>query len=96
MLLCGVDGNQIQEEKRVNEFLFLFHLPLLLQIILVLKSLQLFDANTDFNVALQVTSHVLAYCSSCINPVLYAFLSENFRKAFRKVSKSINERPANL
>lgn len=80
MLLCGVDGNQIQEEKRVNEFLFLF-----LQIILVLKSLQLFDANTDFNVALQVTSHVLAYCSSCINPVLYAFLSENFRKAFRKV-----------
>lgn len=89
MLLCGVDGNQIQEKKRVNEFLFL-------QIILVLKSLQLFDANTDFNVALQVTSHVLAYCSSCINPVLYAFLSENFRKAFRKVSKSINEGPANL
>lgn len=56
-----------------------------LQIILVLKSLSLFDTDSDFNVALQVTSHVLAYCSSCINPVLYAFLSENFRKAFRKV-----------
>lgn len=33
----------------------------------------------------QIVSHVLAYMNSCVNPILYAFLSENFRKAFRKV-----------
>lgn len=57
------------------------------QIILLLKSLNLFHICTKFHALLQITSHVIAYCSSCINPVLYAFLSENFRKAFKKVSR---------
>lgn len=34
---------------------------------------------------IQIASHVLAYMNSCVNPILYAFLSENFRKAFRKI-----------
>jgi len=29
----------------------------------------------------RIISHCLAYGNSCINPILYAFLSENFRKA---------------
>uniref|UniRef100_A0A182XW95 G-protein coupled receptors family 1 profile domain-containing protein n=1 Tax=Anopheles stephensi TaxID=30069 RepID=A0A182XW95_ANOST len=55
-----------------------------IQVILVLKSVDVFKADTHFKISLQIVSHVLAYTSSCINPLLYAFLSENFRKAFRK------------
>ena len=40
---------------------------------------------TPFHVLIQITSHILAYMNSCVNPILYAFLSDNFRKAFRKV-----------
>jgi hypothetical protein len=55
-----------------------------IQLVLVLKSLALFEI-TPFHVLIQITSHVLAYMNSCVNPILYAFLSDNFRKAFRKV-----------
>lgn len=37
-------------------------------------------------VSIQIFSHVLAYTNSFINPILYNCFSENFRKAFRKVS----------
>ena len=33
----------------------------------------------------QVLATCLAYMNSCVNPILYAFLSENFRKSFRKL-----------
>ncbi|KAJ6635357.1 Allatostatin-A receptor [Pseudolycoriella hygida] len=56
-----------------------------IQIILVLKSFSLYHSS-HITVTIQIVSHVLAYTNSCVNPVLYAFLSENFRKAFRKVS----------
>ncbi|XP_055588424.1 allatostatin-A receptor-like [Uranotaenia lowii] len=56
-----------------------------IQVILVLKSVGVFVADTYFKISLQIFSHVLAYTSSCINPLLYAFLSDNFRKAFRKI-----------
>lgn len=56
-----------------------------IQVILVLKSVGVFVPDTSFKISLQIISHVLAYTSSCINPLLYAFLSENFRKAFRKI-----------
>ncbi|XP_074648098.1 allatostatin-A receptor-like [Tubulanus polymorphus] len=36
-------------------------------------------------VIMQTLGQVLSYLNSCINPILYAFLSENFRKGFRKV-----------
>jgi allatostatin A receptor len=55
-----------------------------IQIILVLKSLNMYEITTS-SVMTQIISHVLAYTNSCINPILYAYLSENFPKAFRKV-----------
>ncbi|XP_060924528.1 galanin receptor type 1b [Limanda limanda] len=39
----------------------------------------------DATFAFRIVSHCLSYGNSCINPVLYAFLSENFRKSCRKV-----------
>jgi len=52
-----------------------------IQIILVLRSLKLYS-NTPVSVAFQIISHILAYSNSCVNPILYAFLSEPFRRGF--------------
>nr|XP_033779072.1 galanin receptor type 1-like [Geotrypetes seraphini] len=40
---------------------------------------------TEASFAFRITSHCLAYGNSCVNPIIYAFLSENFRKAYREV-----------
>ncbi|PSN53994.1 Allatostatin-A receptor [Blattella germanica] len=55
-----------------------------IQLILVLKSVDKYEI-TNTSVMIQIISHVLAYMNSCVNPILYAFLSDHFRKAFRKV-----------
>ena len=34
---------------------------------------------------LRIAAHCLAYSNSSVNPVIYAFLSENFRKAYKQV-----------
>ncbi|KAK7944316.1 hypothetical protein WMY93_000044 [Mugilogobius chulae] len=39
----------------------------------------------DASFAFRIVAHCLAYGNSCVNPILYAFLSENFRKACREV-----------
>jgi len=39
------------------------------------------DQTMSFAVA-KMAANCLAYMNSCINPILYAFLSDNFRKAF--------------
>uniref|UniRef100_H3AM24 G-protein coupled receptors family 1 profile domain-containing protein n=2 Tax=Latimeria chalumnae TaxID=7897 RepID=H3AM24_LATCH len=40
---------------------------------------------TEASFAFRIASHCLAYGNSCVNPIIYAFLSENFRKAYREV-----------
>lgn len=55
-----------------------------IQLILVIKSLDQYPLSSTA-IMVQIVSHVLAYTNSCVNPILYAFLSDNFRKAFRKI-----------
>ena len=37
---------------------------------------------TSALIVLQIASHCFAYFNSCLNPILYAFFSPNFRAAF--------------
>lgn len=55
-----------------------------IQVILVTKSLDVYPL-TSATIMVQIASHILAYTNSCVNPILYAFLSDSFRKAFRKI-----------
>jgi len=41
--------------------------------------------NSVSYLAIQMVSNCLAYMNSCVNPILYAFLSNNFRQSFKKV-----------
>ena len=94
-LLYGVvpGGNQraesIRSKKRVTKMVVvvvvifaLCWLPI--QIIFMVQNFG--DFATDiFSIAMQMAANCLAYMNSCVNPILYAFLSENFRRSFRKL-----------
>lgn len=56
-----------------------------LQMILVIQFVGNYtDHDSSFTVV-KIASNCLAYMNSCVNPMLYAFLSDNFRKSFRHV-----------
>ncbi|XP_051884664.1 galanin receptor type 1b [Pristis pectinata] len=40
---------------------------------------------TDASLAFRIISHCMVYGNSCINPIIYAFLSENFQKSCHQV-----------
>nr|KAG5713700.1 hypothetical protein BaRGS_024327 [Batillaria attramentaria] len=93
-LLYGVvpGGNQSQEsiraKKRVTRMVIVVVIIfavcwLPIQVILVLQKFDLYPTTPPL-IAVQIASNVFAYTNSCVNPFLYAFLSDNFRRSFQK------------
>ena len=58
-----------------------------LQLFLLLKAFDIpaFENRTNEYFILQVFVQCLAYCNSCMNPILYAFFSTNYRAAFWEI-----------
>ncbi|XP_046641137.1 allatostatin-A receptor-like isoform X2 [Daphnia pulicaria] len=78
-------GKKMRVTRLVCIVVFTFAICWLpIQLYLLLKSLALFNTS-PVTVVIQITSHILAYMNSCMNPFLYAFISDNFRKSFRKI-----------
>ena len=50
--------------------------------VLLLRKLHLYDISSTALIVLQIVTHCFAYFNSCLNPILYAFFSPNFRAAF--------------
>lgn len=42
--------------------------------------------------AFKIIAHTLSYANSCVNPFVYAFLSDGFRKAFKKTFPGMAQR----
>ncbi|TRY68475.1 hypothetical protein TCAL_12840 [Tigriopus californicus] len=58
-----------------------------IQFVLLMKALKVYQTKgpEDFpRIIFQIFAHILAYVNSCVNPILYAFLSDNFRRAFHQ------------
>ena len=47
---------------------------------------------TNVMYIMKIISHTLSYANSCVNPFVYAFLSDGFRKAFRKTFPAFVQR----
>lgn len=94
-LLYGVvpGGSQraesIRSKKRVTKMVVivvaifaLCWLPI--QVVFMVQNFGYYSEELSY-IAVQMVANCLAYMNSCVNPILYAFLSDNFRRSFRKV-----------
>lgn len=53
-----------------------------LQLVLLLKAFGFYSTESNGAVIFQIFANCLAYFNSCLNPILYAFFSTNYRAAF--------------
>ncbi|XP_006825017.1 G-protein coupled receptor 54-like [Saccoglossus kowalevskii] len=51
--------------------------------------------DTMVTYAIQLFGNCLSYANSCVNPIIYAFMSENFRRRFREVFTCCCAAPSN-
>ncbi len=77
-------AESIKNKKRVVKMVLIVVVIFVLcwlpiHVILVLRALKMY-ATTPASITVQIVAHILAYANSCVNPILYAFLSEPFRR----------------
>ncbi|TRY69146.1 hypothetical protein TCAL_09735 [Tigriopus californicus] len=79
-------AESIKNKKRVIKMVLvvviIFALSWLpIHVILIMRGMKIYP-NNPVTVTMQIISHILAYSNSCVNPILYAWLSEPFRRGF--------------
>ena len=80
-----------ENKKRVTKMIVAVILVFLacwlpFQLVLLLKAYNVYQIREGSAALIfQIIANCLAYCNSCLNPILYAFFSPNFRSAFASI-----------
>jgi hypothetical protein len=81
---CKGKENKVRVTRMIVVVIIVFAVCWLpLQLVLLLKAYGYYTTDSGSALVIfQIVANCLAYCNSCLNPILYAFFSPNYRKAF--------------